>query len=304
VSEEIVLPSGWMEVPINEIAKLLRGVSFDKSVASDQPKDGYLPILRATNIQDEHLVLDTDLVYVPKEYVKSEQMLKPEDVVICMSSGSKYLVGKSAQLTHEWRGSFGAFCAVARFTSALDRQFTGYFFGSKQYRNFISEKSSGVNINNLRQSDIENLLFPTPPLVEQHRIVAAIEQQLTRLDAGVAALRRAQAKLKSYRASVLKAAVEGKLTEAWRAKHPTTEPASLLLERILKERRAKWEADLRVKGKDPAKVKYVEPVKPHMENLPELPEGWCWATVDQIAQIQGGIQKQPNRAPKNKAFPY
>ena len=66
-------------------------------------------------------------------------------------------------------------------------------------------------------------------LAEQRRIVAAIEQQFTRLDAGVAALKRAQAALKRYHASVLKAAVEGQLTEQWRAEHPNTEPASQLL---------------------------------------------------------------------------
>ena len=76
-----------------------------------------------------------------------------------------------------------------------------------------------------------------PPLNEQNHIVAAIEQQFTCLDAGISALKRTLAKLKRYRAAILKAAVEGKLTEAWRAEHPTTEPASMLLERILKERR-------------------------------------------------------------------
>src|SRR5947199_5269398 len=113
-------------------------------------------------------------------------------------------------------------------------------------------------------------------------MVAAIEQQFTRLDAGLAALQRAKLKLKRYRAAVLKAAVEGKLTEAWRAEHPTIEPASRLLERILKERRAKWEADLRAKRKDPSKVGYVEPAAPDVEALPELPEGWCWASFTQI----------------------
>ena len=75
-------------------------------------------------------------------------------------------------------------------------------------------------------------VFPLPlaPITEQKRIVEAIEQQLTRLDVGVAALRRVQAKLKRYRAAVLKAAVEGKLTEAWRAEHPTTERATILLD--------------------------------------------------------------------------
>ena len=102
---------------------------------------------------------------------------------------------------------------------------------------------------------------------------------------GIAALRRAKTKLKRYRAAVLKAAVEGKLTEQWHAEHPAAEPASVLLEHILEERRAKWETDLRAKGKDPAKVRYVEPATPNGEELPELPEEWCWATVDQVANV-------------------
>ncbi len=129
---------------------------------------------------------------------------------------------------------------------------------------------------------LEAIEFPLAPLPEQQRIVAAIEQQFSRLDAGVAALRQAKEKLKRYRAAVLKAAVEGKLTETWRVEHPVTEPASKLLECILAERRAKWEADLRAKGKDSAKVRYVEPEGPDVESLPELPEGWRWATVEQV----------------------
>src|SRR6266566_32371 len=131
-------------------------------------------------------------------------------------------------------------------------------------------QNRGTTIAGVTKKQLSELPFALPPFPEQQRIVAAIEQQFSRLDAGVAALRHAQVKLKRYRAAVLKAAVEGKLTEAWRAEHPTTEPASLLLERILKERRAKWEADLRAKSKDPVKVKYVEPTSPDVESLPKL----------------------------------
>ena len=80
-----------------------------------------------------------------------------------------------------------------------------------------------------------------PLLAEQRRIVAKIEELFSDLDAGVVALERVRANLKRYRAAVLKAAVEGKLTEDWRAQHPDTEPASVLLERILADRRRQWE---------------------------------------------------------------
>ncbi len=119
-TEERSLPDGWKEAQIDEVANLLRGVSYKKAVASMEPKDGHLPILRATNIQDENLVLEDKLVYVPQELVKDEQLLQKNDIVICMSSGSKHLVGKAARLTREWDGSFGTFCAAIRFDSAIE----------------------------------------------------------------------------------------------------------------------------------------------------------------------------------------
>jgi type I restriction enzyme S subunit len=114
---------------------------------------------------------------------------------------------------------------------------------------------------------------------------------VTRLDDAVASLERAQAKLKAYRASVLKAAVEGRLvpTEAAlaRAEKRDYEPADVLLARILKERRRRWEeaelARLKMAGKAPQgdkwKAKYTEPVPLDSADLPSLPKGWCWASA-------------------------
>ena len=91
--------------------------------------------------------------------------------------------------------------------------------------------------------DLRRFIVPIAPANEQRRIVSKIDELFSDLDAGVAALERAKANLKRYRAAVLKAAVEGKLTEQWRAEHPPKETAPQLLERILKERRRKWEAE-------------------------------------------------------------
>ena len=85
--------------------------------------------------------------------------------------------------------------------------------------------------------------IPFAPVNEQRRIVAKIEELFSDLDAGVAALERVKAKLKRYRAAVLKAAVEGKLTEAWRKKNRPKETGQQLLDRILQERRCKWEEE-------------------------------------------------------------
>jgi type I restriction enzyme S subunit len=151
------------------------------------------------------------------------------------------------------------------------------------------------------------------PLPEQRRIVAKIEELFSDLDAGVAALQRVKANLKRYRASVLKAAVEGRLTAKWREEHPNVEPARKLLERILAERRKKWEADQLAKfkaaGKTPPKdwqAKYVEPTAPDTSNLSELPKGWCWARLEAIGDVVGGLTKDQKRAnrPGMREVPY
>jgi type I restriction enzyme S subunit len=147
----------------------------------------------------------------------------------------------------------------------------------------------GVGRPRLNLGEIKSIFLPVAPLIEQCRIVQKIEELFSKLDAGVAALERVKAGLKRYRAAVLKAAVEGKLTADWRAKHPATEPASQLLQRILQERRRKWEQDQLAKyaaaGKEPPRgwqAKYKEPTDQNTKERPQLPEGWCWATVEQV----------------------
>jgi len=167
--------------------------------------------------------------------------------------------------------------------------FLRWYLASPSQQSLINREQTGATRQGLTKEKILNFIVPVPSLTEQRRIVAKIEELFSDLDAGVAALERAKANLKRYRAAVLKAAVEGKLTEAWRAENPTTEPASKLLARILTERRQKWEAAQLAKfaaaKKEPPKnwrEKYVEPTPPDATGLPELPNGWCWTSVHQL----------------------
>lgn len=178
----------------------------------------------------------------------------------------------------------------------------------------LSKLDKSTAIPGLNRNDVYNIEIDLPPTNEQHRIVAKIEELFTRLDAGVEALKQAQAQLKRYRQSVLKAAVEGRLTAKWREGHlPASlssaqtgkdelEPANKLLERIIKERREKWEAEQLAKyeaqGKTQSKNwrdKYEEPTLPDMTEFLELPEGWKWASIDQISyEIRYGSSSKTN----------
>lgn len=179
-----------------------------------------------------------------------------------------------------------AFLLTSKATSAIDKMKTG---GS----------DSGLNLTHDR---FRPLPVPIAPLNEQRRIMDTVEELTSDLDAGTAALERVHAKLKHYRAAVLKAAVEGALTADWRAQHPATEPASALLTRILAERRSRWEEAQLKKFKEARKfppkdwmAKYEEPVAPNMSNLPPLPQAWCWVSIDQLCtEVRNGYSLKPD----------
>ena len=163
----------------------------------------------------------------------------------------------------------------------------------------LRSKATGTTFEAIRGDDLRAHSVNLPPLPEQHRIVAEIEKQFTRLDASVDGLKRAQANLKRYRASVLKAACEGKLVpteaELARAEGRDYEPADRLLERILAERRAQWESQEKRRGK------YKEPIIPNASDLPELPEGWGWVSFDQVAwMLEGGSAATATSTPSNR----
>jgi type I restriction enzyme S subunit len=172
-----------------------------------------------------------------------------------------------------------AFLLTPAAQAAIDKMKTG---GS----------DSGLNLTHDR---FRPLPVPVAPLKEQQRMMDLVEELMSDLDAGVSALKRVQTKLEAYRASVLKAAVEGALTAEWREKHPAKEPASALLTRILNERRRRWEEAQLQKfknaDKEPPKNwkdKYKEPAPPKTDGLPQLPAGWIWVSLDQIFEVERG----------------
>jgi type I restriction enzyme, S subunit len=289
-SEEQDLPGGWSLALIGEIAETIRGVTYKKEESSLEPNNGLIPILWATNIGDG---LDfEELVYVPPNNVSADQFLRVNDIILAASSGSRAIVGKAAILSSEWKGSFGAFCYALRPNLLINAKLLAYFLQTSEYRNHVSNMSAGVNINNLRREHIESISYRLAPNKEQGRIVEKIEEQFTRLDAAVAALKRVQANLKRYRATVLKAAYDGRLipTDAELARRDGClyESGSTLLERTLVERRSRWEATQK-------KGKYKDARLLDTSILPTLPEGWAWAPLGAIAELKGGLTKGQKR---------
>jgi type I restriction enzyme S subunit len=189
----------------------------------------------------------------------------------------------------EFDGAASAEFIVFTESDQIDPYFLALLMHSRKFVEFASSLGTGdrprVDVDQIGAFE-----FFLPPTDLQRRIVARIEELFGEIEAGEQELAAAKADLQRYRRAVLKAAVTGELTRDWREQHPPNETGADLLARILQERRVRWEeaerAKLTAKGQTPKsdgwKSRYPEPVAPKTDELPELPEGWAWITIEQV----------------------
>jgi len=270
------------------LIRIIGGVSYDKK---DVTKTG-IRILRGGNINNLEISLFSDDVFLPEKYYDHEKQVQANDILIVASTGSKSVIGKAGYvLTPMPNTQIGAFLRIVRCIDKIYVAYTKLIFATEYYREHIRQLSQGTNINNVKAEYINNMLIPLPPLAEQARIVSEIEkyepliseydkleQQATKLDDEI------YDKLKK---SILQYAIQGKLVP----QDPNDEPASVLLERIRAEKKAKlgkkYVDSYIYKGDDNCyyeKVGTNEPAR--LDNLPfDIPDSWCWARLENAVII-------------------
>jgi len=270
--------------------------------------DGGVCFLRVENLQNG--VVDTSKV---KTFISPEadrflkrSSLEVGDVLISIAG----TIGRTAIVReHDVPANTNQAVAIIRGAAKrFEPVFLRLVLESPLLHRHITGEARGGAMQNISLENVRNVIVPVPPLPEQRRIVAEIEKQFTRMEAGVAALRRVQANLKRYRAAVLKAACEGRLvpteaelqrnrlttegTEKHRGKKAKPlcssvssvvedsgfESGQQLLARILTERRQNWQG----------RGKYKEPDSADAEGLSILPEGWAWANGEQMFSWSSG----------------
>ena len=211
----------------------------------------------------------------------------------CMENGKLALVPD----LHDGVGFGSTEFHVIRACPGVTPRWLAHFLSQAEFRKFARRHMTGT-AGQLRVARpwLAATTLPVAPPTEQTRIVDKLEELLSDLNAGVAELKAAQRKLAQYRQSLLKAAVDGRLTEAWRAQHGEPEESGAqLLARILRERRARWDAKqlskFETRGKAPLnewRDRYQTPAVPDTASLRALPAGWVWASVEQLAELVSG----------------
>lgn len=287
----------WARVCLRDVAEVLNGYPFESNLF--QSASG-MPLIRIRDVQT-----GSTNTYFSGEF-DNQFLVNPGELLVGMDGDFNSARWKAAPSLLNQR-----VCKLTvdeRFYSdrLLELVLPGFLAA-------IHAETSSVTVKHLSSRSIQEIELPLPPAAEQTRIVEKLEELLSDLDAGVAELKAAQKKLAQYRQSLLKAAVEGALTADWRKSQAAApaESGAALLARILTERRSRWEtrhlAKFQAQGKAPPKdwqAKYLAPVAPDTAGLPALPQGWVWATVEQLGDVQLGRQRSPDKLTGLNPAPY
>jgi type I restriction enzyme, S subunit len=271
------LPSTWCKCEGKDVFEIVRGVSYDKSTVRSTPQAGFIPVLRATNIQSGRIIA-SDLVFVPGRFVSEKQRLQPGDLLIATSSGSKDIVGKGAQADQSHTSfAFGAFCSVARPRNNILGDWLGYFAQSADYRTFVEQVALGININNFRTSDLARLPLSVPPLPEQRRIVAKLDSLTGSTGRAQEQLGRIPRLINKYREAILAAAFSGDLTQEWCAEN-APRPWTIEQKAAIKTRREGY-----LSGRRGSRLKDAPPLEFDADG-----RGWISCCLADVADLRVG----------------
>jgi type I restriction enzyme S subunit len=255
------LPKGWTWTRLGEMAEIILGQSPPSSTYNESGNG--LPFYQGK--------LEFGKIYpTPKKWcVAPKKIAEKGDVLISVRAP----VGPT-NICPE-KSCIGRGLAAIRGLGGIEKFFILYLI--RTFENVLAGKGTGTTFNAISGNQLKGFEIPLPPLPEQCRIVAKIEELFTNLDAGGESLKKVKTHGKRYRQAVLKYAFEGKLTEGWRKTHKDEiEPASILLERIKEER------------KKNLKGKYKELLPIDMSELPELPQSWIWVRLGEVSDTTSG----------------
>ena len=265
------IPETWRWVRLGTIGYTNIGLTYSPK---DQTMDGVI-VLRSSNIQNGKMVYE-DIVKVNME-IPDNKMCQIGDILICARNGSKRLVGKSA-IVDKAGMSFGAFMAIFR---SVCNQYIIHVINSAYFRNSLLGDTGTTTINQITQDMLKNSLIPLPPLAEQKRIVAKIEELLPLVDRYAVAYEKLEQFNTKFpedmKKSILQYAIQGKLVEQ-RPEEGTGEELYWQIQtekqRLVKEGKIKKEKPL--------------PEIEEEEVTFDITESWKWVRLSQLAILENG----------------
>jgi len=293
------LPEGWIEITLLDLAggktESIVGGPFGSNLQVKDYQNQGIPIIRLQNI-DYFRFIPKDIKYISVEKateLKYHSFQKGDLVLAKLGSP----IGKTSQIPEnlEWGIVTADVVRIRIECDNIDKKYLLYYLNSPRSIAQLNNKIFGSTRPRVNLKEVRETLITLPPLAEQHRIVAAVEALLARVNASRERLDRVPRLLKAFRQAVLAAACSGRLTEGWRGEYPDVLNASYEVEIILKKREDFWEE--RERGKVQYKIgktdeqsikkkKYKQPFNPKFFH--KLPNTWSEVTISQLCFLDVG----------------
>lgn len=270
------IPDTWKWVRLGTIGYTNIGLTYSPK---DVVTDGTV-VLRSSNIQNDNMDYN-DIVRVKMD-IPDNKMCHIGDILICARNGSKRLVGKAAIIDKDGM-SFGAFMAIFRSPC---NEYILQVINSAYFRNSLLGDTGTTTINQITQDMLKNALVPLPPLAEQKRIVAKIEELLPLIDRYEQAWSRLEDFNKRFpvdmQKSILQMAIQGKLVPQL----PEEGTGEELFQQIQAEKQRLIKAGTIKKEKQLPGITEDE--------IPfDIPESWKWVRFSDVLDVRDGTHDTP-----------
>lgn len=250
------IPANWEWVRLGDVASDFQYGSAEKSQV-----EGKVAVLRMGNINRQGQIDYGDLVYTSNDAEIAKYLLNKNDVLFNRTNSPEW-VGKTAIYKGEIPAIYAGY--IIRIRPHFNSDYLNYLMCSDYERNWSKEvKTDGVHQSNINAQKLIAFAIPLPPLAEQQRIVAKIEEAFAEIDAIEKNKELLKTHIKQTRQKILDLAIHGKLVP----QNKSDEPASVLLERITRD-------------------------NPHYEKIEddpfEIPQNWCWVGLKRISKVLYG----------------
>lgn len=169
------MKEGWEIKRLIDVVDFQRGLTYSKKDEVDFSEN---KVLRSNNVDLNTNKLDfTEIRYInPTIVIPDNKMVTKGALLICTANGSKSHLGKVALIDDDYKYAFGGFMGLIKPRKDLNSKFLFHIMTSDFYKKFIASLSDGANINNLKFGDLGGFQIPLPPLPEQQRIVAILDE--------------------------------------------------------------------------------------------------------------------------------
>ncbi|HLF25507.1 MAG TPA: restriction endonuclease subunit S [Anaerolineae bacterium] len=209
------LPEGWRWAKLGDVSTAIRGITFQSGEAKQKPFDDSIACLTTSGVQDE--VNWESRRFIPRRRIPSDkQLLEPGDLLVS-TANSKELVGKSCLVTNPpFVCTFGAFVTVLRPKAETVPRILAYWMRTQEAMGYCYQVASNTtNISNLRVSDLLDMRIALPPLPEQRRIAAILQDQLAAVERARAAAEEQLTAAEALPAAYLRAVFNSPEAQQW-----------------------------------------------------------------------------------------